>query len=353
MADRFGGAHPGALVTKGGTLAAATVIAGAGLFGVATVGPELSGAPFAVAHHNVALTDFPTFAQSLQTLLDDMGWGDLNQVLGGFGTFDVDSSVADFLAAFNPNGDTLNGVAEIFGMSLSEPLYSANTAVDSILGTGSLFVVGGVPIGNVDLGDLIDVFLGDGAGGHSLTDLADVVGLGTLLSQYGSMIGALGLENLNVLNCTLTCGGTLSIDTHPDLTLNSSLVDWLSAIVGVPTTDVTQHVGILFPTTTVVANSAYTLGDYLHILPVSATDSTTMDNATLGLLFNMPPNQPWDEYVSAFPFGGTLFDPSGVTWGEQTLGTLLSSFLPDDSGLSITGDTPITEILEAFGLLFS
>ncbi|BBX21534.1 hypothetical protein MTER_09450 [Mycolicibacter terrae] len=351
MSDLFGVARPHALARKGATLAAATVVAGAGLVGVATAGPELSGAPFAAVQHHVALVDFPTFAQSLQTLLDDMGMGDLNAVLGGFGTFTVDSPVSGFLAAFNPDGITLNGLTNLFGISLTEPLYSADPGVESILGTGSLFLVDGVPIGNLDLGDLIDVVLGDGAGGHSLTELADVVGLGTLLSQYGSMIGALGLENLNVLNCSISCGAFLSVDTHPDLTLNSSLVDWLSAIVGVPTTDVTQHVGIVLPTTTVVANSAYTLGEYLHTLPVSATDSTTMDNATLGLLFNMAPNQTWDEYVSNFPFGGTLFDPSGETWGEQTLGTLLSSFLPDDSTLAITGDTPITDILEAFGLL--
>lgn len=352
MSELSGVARPHALGIKGGTLAAATVLAGAGLIGVATVGPQLPGAPLAAVQHNVTLVDFPTFAESLQTLLDDMGMGDLNAVLSGFGTFTVDSPVSGFLAALNPDGVTLNGLTNMFGISLTEPLYSST--VDSLLGHGSLFLVDGVPIGNLDLGDLIDVVLGDGAGGHSLSDLANAVGLGSMLSQYWSLISALGLQNLNVLNCTLTCGGVLSIDTHPDLTLNSSLVDWLSAIVTVPTTDVTQHADTLNPfggTTTVVANSAYTLGEYLHTLPVSDTNSTTMDNATLGLLFNLTPGQTWDEYVSNFPFGGTLLDPSGETWGEQTLGTLLSSFLPDGSTLAITGDTPITDILEAFGLL--
>lgn len=351
MSEFFGGARPHVLATKSGALAAATVLAAAGLVGVAAVGPELPGAPFAVVQHDTALTAFPTFAESLQTVLDDFGMGDVNAVLGGFGAFTVDSSVADFLAAMNPKGDTLNGVAEIFGLSLSEPLYSSNAAVDSILGTGSLLLVDGVPIGNVDLGELIDMFLGDGAGVHSLTDLANAVGLGSMLSQYASMITALGLQNLNVLNCTLTCGDLLSSDTHPDLTLNSSLVDWLSAILTVPTTDVTEHAYSGLGDTTVVPDSAYTLGEYLHTLPVSATDSTTMDNATLGLLFGMPPTQPWDQYLDGLPFGGTLLDPSGETWGEQTLGMFLSSFLPENSGLVITGDTPITDILEAFGLL--
>lgn len=347
MAEVFGGARPHALATKGGTLAAATVLAGAGLLGVAAVGPELPGSPFAVVQHNMALTAFPTFAESLQKLLDDFGMGDLNAVLGGFGTgaFTIDTTVADFLAAMNPNGDTLNGVAEIFGLSLSEPLYSANAAVDSILGTGSLFLVDGVPIGNVELGDLVDVFLGDGASEHSLQDLANAVGLGSLLSQWGSAINLLGLENLNVMNCTL------GICSHPDLTTSSHLDDWLTGILGVNTRDVSWTSGV-WPIQQEHHLDAYTLGEYLHTLPVSATDSTTMDNATLGLLFGMPPGQPWDQYVSQFPFGGSLLDPSGETWGEQTLGTLLSSFLPDDSTLVIDGDTPITAILEAFGLLW-
>lgn len=350
MSGRFGMPRSQALTLKGGALAAAaaTFVAGAGGQSVAQAGPEIS-APAAWVHHDVALTDYPTFTESLQTLLDDLGVGNLNQVLGGFGAYTIDSSVALFLAGLNPNGDTLNGVAEIFGISLTDPLYS--TTVDSLLGQGSLFLLDGVPIGYLDLGDLIDVVLGDGAGQHSLQALANAVGLGSMLSQYASMINALGLENLNYINCTLSCGNVLSVDTHPDLTVNSSLVDWLSGILGQPTTDVTQSVGILFPTVTVVPNSAWTLGQYLQSLPVSATDPTTMANATLGLLFGLPPNQPWDQYVSNFPFGGTLLDPSGETWGEQTLGTLLGSFLLDDSTLTITGDTPITDFLVALGLL--
>ncbi|OBK83735.1 hypothetical protein [Mycolicibacter sinensis] len=348
MSDLLGVVRPHALALKGGTLAAATVLAGAGFLGVATVGPELPGAPFAAVQHNVALVDFPTFSESLQSLLNDMGMGDLNAVLGGFGTFNVDSTVSQFLASLNPDGITLNGLTNIFGISLTEPLYSATA--QSLLGYGSDWLVNGVPIGNLDLGDLIDVALGAGAGEHSLTDLANAIGMGSMLSQYGSMITALGLENLNVENCTLTCGALLNVTSNPDLTLNSSLTDWLSGILGVPTTDVTQHAYSGLGSTTVVPGSGYTLGEYLHTLPVSDTNSTTMDNATLGLLFNLTPGQTWDQYVSNFPFGGTLLDPSHEIWGDQTLGTLLTSFLPDDSTLTITGDTPITDILEAFGL---
>lgn len=342
----------------GGALAAA-VVAGAGLLGAGTGGPQLVSPPISSAQqHQVVLTAYPTFAQSLQTLLDNMSLGDLNQVLAALGNvpgtstpLSVSSDVSALLASFNPDGTTLSGIADIFGISLTEPLYSANAAVNSLLGTGSLFLVDGVPIGNMDLGELVDVVLGDGAGAHSLTDLANAVGLGALLGQFASMINALGLENLNVDNCTLTCGALLNITSHPDLTVNSSLVDWLSAILTVPTADITQHAYSGLGSTTVLAGSAYTLGEYLHILPVSSTNSTTMDNATLALLFSLNPAQTWDQYLGGLPFGGTLLDPSGETWGEQSLGTFLASFLPDDSTLAITGDTLITDLLEAFGLL--
>lgn len=347
MSVRVGTSWSHPLTTRGAALAAATVIAGAGLFGVATVGPQISGAPVAQAQYNVALTAFPTFAESLQALLDNMGMGDLNAVLGGFGTFTVDSPVSLFLAGLNPNGDTLGGVADLFGLSLSEPLYS--TTGDSLLGTGSLFLVDGVPIGNLDLGDLVDVVLGDGAGSHSLTDLAGAVGLGSMLSQYGSLIGTLGLENENIINVSL-----LGVSSHPALTAGSSLVDWLSGILGHPTTDITKNVDGLLGiggTSTVQAGTAWTLGEYLHTLPSSEGSSTMMDQATLADLFHLAPNQPWDQYLDSLPFGGTLLDPSGDTIGEQTLATFLSSFLPDDSTLSITGATTVTDFLEAFGLL--
>jgi len=284
------------------------VIAGAGLLGVGAVAPRLTGTSTASAQRQVVLTAYPTFTQSLQTLLDNMSIGDLNQVLAALGNvpgtstpLSISSDVSALLAAFNPDGTTLAGVADIFGVSLTEPLYSSNVAVQSLLGTGSLFLVDGVPIGNVDLGDLVDVALGDGAGTHSLTDLANAVGLGTLLGQFASMINALDLTNENIVNCPVVgfCG-------NADLTVSSSLVDWLSGIVGKPTADVTTYTAHLFgPTTTSVqAGSAWTLGEYLHILPVSSTNSTTMDNATLALLFSLNPAQTWDKFLDGLPFGG-------------------------------------------------
>ncbi|WP_125077970.1 hypothetical protein [Mycobacterium sp. P7213] len=345
------------LSVLGGALSVA-VVAGTGLLGAGAGGPQLPGPSTASTQHQVVLTAYPTFTQSLQALLDTMSLGDLNQVLAALGNvpgtstpLSVSSDVSALLASFNPDSTTLAGIADLFGFSLTEPLYSSNAAVQSLLGTGSLFLVDGVPIGSVDLGELVDVVLGDGAGAHSLTDLANAVGLGTLLGQFAGMINALGLENLNVDDCTLTCGALLNITSHPDLTVNSSLVDWLSAILTVPTADITQHAYSGLGATTVLAGSAYTLGEYLHILPVSSTNSTTMDNATLALLFSLNPAQTWDKYLDGLPFGGTLLDPSGETWGEQSLGTFLASFLPDGSTLAITGDTLVTDLLEAFGLL--
>ncbi|WP_046300496.1 hypothetical protein [Mycobacterium sp. UM_Kg27] len=342
------------LSVLGGALAVA-VVAGTGLLGAGAVGPQLPGPSTASTQHQVVLTAYPTFTQSLQALLDTMSLGDLNQVLAALGNvpgtstpLSVSADVSALLASFNPDSTTLAGIADLFGISLTEPLYSSNAAVQSLLGTGSLFLVDGVPIGDVDLGELVDVVLGDGAGTHSLTDLANAVGLGTLLGQFAGMINALGLENLNVINCS-----ALAICGNADLTVSSSLVDWLSGIVEKPTADVTTYTAHLFgPTTTSVqAGSAYTLGEYLHILPVSSTNSTTMDNATLALLFSLNPAQTWDKYLDGLPFGGTLLDPSGETWGEQSLGTFLASFLPDGSTLAITGDTLVTDLLEAFGLL--
>ncbi|BBZ24124.1 hypothetical protein H7H52_09790 [Mycolicibacter hiberniae] len=344
------------LSVRVGAAMAATAVAAAGLFGLAGGGsPIFPGAPSA-AQQRLALTAYPTFTESLQSLLDAISLGDLDQVLAAFGDvpgtntpLSVSTDVADVLAAFNPDGTTLAALADIFDISLTQPLYSANPAIPSLLGAGSLFVVDGVPIGNLELGEMIDVVLGEGAGEHSLTDLASAVGLGPLLGQYAGWINAFGLENLNYVNCGIggiACG-------NPDLTVNSSLVDWLTAFVTVPTTDVTRHVAALFGpgTTTVLAGSGYTLGEYLHILPVSATNSTTMDNASLALLFGLNPAQTWDQFLAELPFGGTLLDPSGETWGEQSLGTFLASFLPEDSALAIAGDTAVTDFLVALGLL--
>src|SRR5690625_4117778 len=197
-----------ALATRGGTLAAATVLAGAGLVGGATGAPELAGSPFAVHAHHVVPTAFPTFAESLQNLLDDLGWGDLNAVLGGLGPvpgdpdtdFSAGSTVGQLLQSLNPGGLTLGQLFGQLGVPLGIPLYSDSGA--SLLGSPSFSINGvtvdnplvfnapasfytlnpgdtyaninGTPLGGVELGKLVDLLLGGSGEGdnHSLADLA-------------------------------------------------------------------------------------------------------------------------------------------------------------------------------------
>lgn len=339
MAGRIGVPRPQALAIKGGTFAAATVLAGAGVLGVAAVGPEVAGAQSVQAQ--VALTAYPTFADSLQTLLDSWGVGGLDELLGKFG-INLDSSIASLLAGLNTSGLTLEGIANTLGFSLSEPLYSSTGT--SLLGSGSIFLVNGVPIGNTDLGDVLDYLMGaPGSGDHSLSQLASALGMGSLLSQYSSMINALGLDNLNVSNC----GSLGLVCSNPDLNVNSSLTDWLSGILGVATTDITKN--ILFGSSTVQSGTATTLGEYLQTVPVSEGSSTHWDQANLGNLLGLTSGQTWDSYLSSLPLGGSIFDPSGVTLGSLTLGGVLDDLLP--AGSAPIDTMSVTDFLEALGLL--
>jgi len=346
MSGRIGVPRPQALAIKGGTFAAATVLAGAGVLGVAAVGPEVAGAQSVQAQ--VALTaTYPTFAESLQTLLNSWGVGGLDDLLGKFG-MNLDSSIASLLAGLNTSGLTLEGIANTLGFSLSEPLYSST--VTSLLGHGSPWLVNGVPIGNTDLGDVLDYLMGaPGSGDHSLSQLASALGMGSLLSQYSSMINALGLDNMNIENCSLACGAPLNSISHPGLNVNSSLNDWLSGILGKPTIDVTQNAYSGLGSHTVVANSAWTLGQYLHTVPVSEGSSTHWDQANLGNLLGLTSGQTWDSYLSSLPLGGSIFDPSGVTLGSLTLGGVLDDLLP--AGSAPIDTMSVTEFLEALGLL--
>ncbi|MEB3064344.1 hypothetical protein [[Mycobacterium] zoologicum] len=346
MSGRIGVPRPRALAIKGGTFAAATVLAGAGVLGVAAVGPEVAGAQSVQAQ--VALAAYPTFAESLQTLLDNWNVGSLDELLGKFG-MSLDSSIASLLADLNTSGLTLEGIANTLGFSLSEPLYSST--VTSLLGSGSIFLVNGVPIGNTDLGDVLDYLMGaPGSGDHSLSQLASALGMGSLLSQYSSMINALGLDNMNYDYCTLHCGDLGNILSHPDLNVNSSLTDWLSGILKVPTVDVEQaaYAGTIFASYSVLNGSAYTLGEYLHTVPVSSTDSTPMDQALVGNLLGLTPGQTWDSYLSNLPIGGSIFDPSGVTLGSLTLGGVLDDLLP--AGSAPIDTMSVTDFLGALGL---
>lgn len=351
MAGRIGVPRPQALAIKGGTFAAATVLAGAGVLGVAAVGPEVAGAQSVQAQ--VALTAYPTFADSLQTLLDSWGVGGLDELLGKFG-INLDSSIASLLAGLNTSGLTLEGIANTLGFSLSEPLYSSTGT--SLLGSGSIFLVNGVPIGNTGLGDVLDYLMGaPGSGEHSLSQLASALGMGSLLSDNASLVNGLGgvLDNYNIIDCgpaQIQCG-------HPDLSTNSSLYDWLSGLLSTSTTEVTRNVWTAYPVSVLSIllssnpnyASATTLGEYLQTVPVSEGSSTHWDQANLGNLLGLTSGQTWDSYLSSLPLGGSIFDPSGVTLGSLTLGGVLDDLLP--AGSAPIDTMSVTDFLEALGLL--
>lgn len=412
-----------ALAMKGGTLAAATVLAGAGLFGVAAAGPQVAGAPFAQVRHDVTPTAFPTFAESLQNLLNTMGVGALNDMLGklsdslGVTTpFTVGTDVSDLLAALNPDGTTLAGVAGMFGISITDPLYS--TTGESLLGSTNFVINGqtvpnpfvfnapasfytttwgdpasnlyssinGTPLGDVEVGKLVDLLLGGAGQGddHTLADLASQLGfnlnqalpsLGGLtglfswlsgVSTYGDALNKLGgmLSNFNIEENSCSGLGLLTVCNsdyeHPTLSLtNSSLNDWLSGLLQTSTTDVTHITdsysgGVLgHVVTTETTLPGTTLGGYLQTMPWGATGNTYLGDQSLGALLNMDPTETWNTYLSSMLFGGIFFHPGTDTLGSQTIGEMLLSWLPNGgSGFDLDGgDASVTSLLEAFGLL--
>ncbi|MGV0700102.1 hypothetical protein [Mycolicibacter sinensis] len=407
------------LAKRGGTLAAATVLAGAGLVGVAAVGPELPDSPFGVVQHETALIAFPTFAESLQTLLDDFGMGDLNDFLGKFSDslgistpYTIDTSFGTLLGAFNPDGTTFGQLFDQLGIPLGIPLYSDSGA--SLLGSAT-FLIGGVSVpnpfvfnapasfftsepgelagytssingtllGDVGLSKLVDLLLGGAGEGdnHTVPELAAALGfdlnqnlpaLGGLSGVFGWLVGlntyqdalsylAGTLSNFNVAenDCSSVTGLCDSNYVHPDLSLNSSVNDWLSGLLQTSTTDVTRFVhswsglpvfGHEVITQTTLPGT--TFGEYLQAVPWGTGTNDYLGDQSLASLLGLDPAQTWNDYLSNMLFGSTLFHEGTSTWGSQTIGDMLQSWLPDDSGLTIGPETSITDILEAFGLLW-
>lgn len=413
MSD-FGGAYPRALAMKSGTLAAATVLAGAGLIGVMPAAP-----PFAVAatvQQDVALAADGTgssFFDAVQNLLGMMQLGTVDQVLAIFGKvpagfdgagdpFDAGSTVAALLRSLNPGALTLGQTFGQLGIPLNLELYTdsgesllgsetftvggleiANpfvfTAPDSFYTTvwpgddpGNLYSsINGTPLGDVDLGKLVDLLLGGAGQGddHSLAELAGQLGFdlnqslpstgglsdilswftgGTYAAALNNLGGLLGNFNVVTRGCLLVCGGW----EPTDLTVNSSLNDWLSGLLRMPTTDVTQITTGTGAGTTVDADSAKTLGDYLQSLAWGDSTTTHLADQNLGGLLGMTDadiNGTWDQYLANMLFGGIFFHP-GTALGDQTIGGLLESWLPDGTvpAAGEIGTMPITDILEAF-----
>lgn len=424
MSGHFVGPRAHALAMRGGTLAAATVLAGAGLIGVAVVGPEVAGASFVQVQYDVTPTAFPTFAESLQSLLNTMHLGTVNELLatlgavpGSSGTdFSAGSTVGQLLQSLNPGGLTLGQVFGQFGIPLGDPLYS--TTGESLLGSTNFVINGqtvpnpfvfnapasfytttwgdpasnlyssinGTPLGDVEVGKLVDLLLGGAGQGddHTLADLASQLGfnlnqalpsLGGLtglfswlsgVSTYGDALNKLGgmLSNFNIEENSCSGLGLLTVCNsdyeHPTLSLtNSSLNDWLSGLLQTSTTDVTHITdsysgGVLgHVVTTETTLPGTTLGGYLQTMPWGATGNTYLGDQNLGALLNMDPTETWNTYLSSMLFGGIFFHPGTDTLGSQSIGDMLLSWLPNGgSGFDLDGgDASVTSLLEAFGLL--
>ncbi|MEB3069954.1 hypothetical protein [[Mycobacterium] vasticus] len=427
MSAEIGVSRGHALAARGGSLAVATILASAGLFGVATVEPPASGASFTSVHQDIELTALTpgSFMDALQNMLAEMNLGTLNQVLALLGMvpgtnpevpFDVDSTVSELLQSFNPGGMTLGDLANSMGIPLADKLWTASG--ESLLGSANFVINGqtvanplvftapaafyttihpgdanhlypsinGTPLGNVDLGRLVDLLLGGAGEGdnHSVADLASQLGfnlnqalpplgglsgvLGWLsgVSTYGDAINKLGgmLVDFNIEENSCTSAGLLSVCSNnyvnPDLSVNSSLNDWLSGLLQKPTTDIDRivhsysYTGILgheVITPTTLSGTATTLGQYLHTVTWSSTVNGTtttgpLSDQTLASLLGLDPNQTWNDYLSNMLFGGTFFHEGTDSWGSQTLGELLSSWLPDGSP-AVTGLTEVGDYLAA------
>jgi hypothetical protein len=406
-------------MTKGGTLAAATVLAGAGLFGPVPVAPTVAATAVPYLQQDVALAAAPagSFLEAVQNLLNTWDLGTIDQVLALFGPvpgsspevdFNISSTVGQLLQSFNPGGQTLGEIFGQFGIPLGDSLYSSSG--ESLLGSTSFtfgtgtdawsidnpFVftapasfyttdwagdpnnlysnINGTPLGNVDLGQLVDLLLGGAGEGdnHSLAELASQLGfnlnqslpsLGGLtgifswlsgVTTYEDAVNKLGglLSNFNVEenSCTLgICNNTFDPQT---LTANSSLNDWLSGLLQVSTTDITKitHHSLLGgggTTTAVLPDSGTTLGEYLQTLPWG-TGSEHLGDQSLGDLLGMDPTVSWSTYLGTLAFGGIFFHPGTEPLGSLSMGDVITSWLPDGSGLTIDADTPITDILMAF-----
>ena len=168
---------PRGFVTKAGALAAGALFAGTSLFGGAAVAPTVTSGLSAAVQRDVVLTadgSFPTFTDSLQTLLAALGYGDLGQVLALFGTeanpISTASDLSTLLAALNPHDVSLDTVT---GGLLSTDI-SGLLADVKVAGPDDTAVA----LGSVPIDTLIVDFIG-GTGAHeSIGAVLTALGLG-------------------------------------------------------------------------------------------------------------------------------------------------------------------------------
>lgn len=283
---------PRGFMAKTGALVASTAFAGAALFGGVAVAPTVASSLSASVHHDYVLTadgDFPTFAESLQTLLTALDFGNMGQVLGLFGEgITTSSSLADLLGALNPDGASLDSIT----------LGLLTTDFSALLNDVTLPGEGGVPVplGMIPIDSLLGGFIGGDGADTSIGDLLGLFGLG----DYA------GLLNLPFFG--------LSPDT--------SLADLLNEMLGI--------------------DSQMTLTDLLN--------ANDLGEATLAGMLGIDASDPWDEVISSITLGGTLSDPDGTgVLGDETLGGLLTSLLGYGAD-PVTDGTTLTDFLGDLGI---
>ncbi|MDD7813332.1 hypothetical protein PP713_12245 [Mycobacterium sp. CSUR Q5927] len=274
-------------MAKAGALTAGTALAGAALFGGVAVAPTVTNGITASVQRDYALTAFPTFTESLQTLLDTLGFGNMGQVLGLFGDgISTTSTLADLLAALNPDDVSLNAITGGFlGTDLTAVLNDVQ--------------IGGVGLGDVPIDSLIGGFIGGAGADTSIGDLLGFFGLGPYAGLLDlPMLGLSPTDTLaSLLNEMLGIGATTSIN---DLLDANGMTD-------------------------------ATIASLLGITP---------DQLGAG----------WDQFVDGITLGGTLSDPDGTgTLGDETLSALLTSLL--GTGADPVGDsTTLTDFLGDLGI---
>lgn len=274
-------------MAKAGALTAGTALAGAALFGGVAVAPTVTNGITASVQRDYALTAFPTFTESLQTLLDTLGFGNMGQVLGLFGDgISTTSTLADLLAALNPDDVSLNAITGGFlGTDLTAVLNDVQ--------------IGGVGLGDVPIDSLIGGFIGGAGADTSIGDLLGFFGLGPYAGLLDlPMLGLSPTDTLaSLLNEMLGIGATTSIN---DLLDANGMTD-------------------------------ATIASLLGITP---------DQLGAG----------WDQFVDGITLGGTLSDPDGTgVLGDETLSALLTSLL--GTGADPVGDsTTLTDFLGDLGI---
>lgn len=282
---------PRGFVAKAGAFAAGTALAGAAVFGGVTVAPTVTAGLSASVQHEVTLNAFPTFTESLQTLLDTLEFGTMGQVLGLFGEdISTSSTLAALLATLNPDGLTLDDVTNnLFSSDISSLLADVQIPV----GGGATAALGEVPIDA-----LIGTFIGGTGANESIGDVLTALGL-------GPYVGLLDLPFL-------------------DLSPNLTVAELLSDMLGIDS-DTTLD--------SLVIGNGQTLGD-----------------ATLGGLFGIDGSTPWDQFLDNMTVGGTIIDPDGTgILGDETLGALLTSLLGVGAD-PVTDATTLTDFLGDLGI---